>query len=149
VKKIEAIIKPFKLEEVKQSLSAIGVVGMSVSEVRGSGRQPPRVETYRGLEYAANLIPGVKLEVVVPDARADQVVSFIINEGYTLTSRQSGIVRAIVFRARAPESRRAHRPPDAALAPRSPPAPSAAASGRRGRHWRALPARPGRSRVLR
>ena len=83
VKKIEAVIRPFKLEEVKQSLSAIGVVGMTVSEVRGSGEQPARVETYRGLEYAVDLNPGLKLEVVVPDARADQVVSFIARAART------------------------------------------------------------------
>jgi len=83
VKKIEAIIKPFKLEEVKQSLSAIGVVGMTVSEVRGSGPKPARVAAYRGLEYTVDLSPGVKLEVVVRDARADQVVSFIARAART------------------------------------------------------------------
>ena len=74
MKKIEAIIQPHKLDEVKDALLGIGVDGMTVSEVRGHGRQKGHTETYRGQEYKVDLLPKVKIEVVVTSARADEVV---------------------------------------------------------------------------
>jgi nitrogen regulatory protein P-II 1 len=74
MKKIEAIIQPHKLDEVKDALLGIGVDGMTVSEVRGHGRQKGHTETYRGQEYNVDLLPKVKIELVVPSARADEVV---------------------------------------------------------------------------
>jgi nitrogen regulatory protein P-II 1 len=74
MKKIEAVIKPFKLDEVKTALLAIGVQGMTVSEVRGFGRQKGHTELYRGAEYVVDLLPKVKLEVVVADELVDKVV---------------------------------------------------------------------------
>jgi hypothetical protein len=69
MKKIEAIIQPFKLEEVKEALKAIGIDGMTVVEVRGHGRQKGHKEVYRGQEYQVDLLPKVKIEMVVPDSR--------------------------------------------------------------------------------
>ena len=77
MKKVEAIIKPFKLDEVKESLSAVGVQGITVSEVKGFGRQKGHTELYRGAEYVVDFLPKVKLEVVVPDTLADRVVEAI------------------------------------------------------------------------
>jgi len=77
MKKIEAIIKPFKLDEVKEALSAIELIGMTVSEVRGFGRQKGHTELYRGAEYTIDFLPKVKVEIVVPDAKCDQVVDTI------------------------------------------------------------------------
>jgi nitrogen regulatory protein P-II 1 len=74
MKKIEAVIQPFKLDEVKAALIAIGVTGMTISEVRGHGRQKGHTEVYRGTEYAVDLIPKVKLELFVPDARLEEIV---------------------------------------------------------------------------
>jgi nitrogen regulatory protein P-II 1 len=74
MKKIEAIIQPFKLDDVKEALKAIGVDGMTVMEVRGHGRQKGHKEIYRGQEYQVDLLPKVKLEMVVPDGRTDEVV---------------------------------------------------------------------------
>ena len=74
MKKIEAIIQPHKLDEVKDALLAIGVDGMTVSEVRGHGRQKGHTETYRGQEYKVDLLPKVKIELVVTSARADEIV---------------------------------------------------------------------------
>jgi nitrogen regulatory protein P-II 1 len=74
MKKIEAIIQPHKLEEVKNALIGIGVEGMTVSEVRGHGRQKGHTEVYRGQEYKVDLLPKVKLELVVTAARADEVL---------------------------------------------------------------------------
>ena len=74
MKKIEAIIQPHKLDEVKAALIGIGVDGMTVSEVRGHGRQKGHTETYRGSEYKVDLLPKVKLEMIVPANRAAQVV---------------------------------------------------------------------------
>jgi nitrogen regulatory protein P-II 1 len=73
VKKITAILKPFKLDDAKQALSAIDVVGMTVSEVKGFGRQKGHSELYRGAEYVVEFLPKVKLEVVVPDDRVEKV----------------------------------------------------------------------------
>ena len=77
MKKIEAIVKPFKLDEVKNALSQIGVQGMTVSEVRGFGRQKGHTELYRGAEYKIDFIPKVKLEVIVTDEMVQQVVETI------------------------------------------------------------------------
>jgi nitrogen regulatory protein P-II 1 len=74
MKKIEAIIQPHKLDEVKDALTKIGIDGMTVSEVRGHGRQKGHTETYRGQEYKVDLLPKVKVEMVVSDARAEEVV---------------------------------------------------------------------------
>jgi nitrogen regulatory protein P-II 1 len=77
MKKIEAIIKPFKLEEVKDALSEIGIEGMTVSEVKGFGRQKGHTELYRGAEYVVDFLPKVKLEIIVSDELAAQVVETI------------------------------------------------------------------------
>jgi nitrogen regulatory protein P-II 1 len=74
MKKIEAVIQPHKIEEVKQPLKSIGVDGMTITEVRGHGRQKGHKEVYRGMEYQVDLLPKVKLEMVVPDARLEEVV---------------------------------------------------------------------------
>ncbi len=74
MKKIEAIIQPYKLDEVKDALLGIGVDGMTVSEVRGHGRQKGHTETYRGQEYKVDLLPKVKIELVVTAARVDEIV---------------------------------------------------------------------------
>ena len=78
MKKIEAIIQPHKLDEVKDALLGIGVDGMTVSEVRGHGRQKGHTEVYRGQEYKVDLLPKVKLELVVSDARADEIVRTLV-----------------------------------------------------------------------
>ncbi len=83
MKKIEAIIKPFKLDEVKDALNALGVQGMTVTEVRGYGRQKGHVELYRGAEYDVSFIPKVKLEIVVPDGIADKTVATIQEKAKT------------------------------------------------------------------
>ena len=77
MKKIEAIIQPHKLDEVKEALIGIGVTGMTITEVRGHGRQKGHTEVYRGAEYKVDLIPKLKLEIVAPDARAAQIVDAI------------------------------------------------------------------------
>ena len=74
MKKIEAIIQPHKLEDAKEALKAIGVDGMTITDVRGHGRQKGHTEVYRGMEYKVDLLPKVKLELVVSDARADEVL---------------------------------------------------------------------------
>jgi len=79
MKKIEAIIQPHKLDEVKEALIGIGVEGMTISEVRGHGRQKGHTEIYRGAEYKVDLLPKVKLEMVVIDARAPQVVEVLMS----------------------------------------------------------------------
>jgi nitrogen regulatory protein P-II 1 len=78
MKKIEAIIKPFKLHEVKDALNEIGVVGMTVTEVKGFGRQKGHTEIYRGSEYTVDFLPKVKLELVLPDTQIDAAVKAII-----------------------------------------------------------------------
>lgn len=77
MKKVEAIIKPFKLDEVKEALSSIGVQGLTVSEVKGFGRQKGHTELYRGAEYVVDFLPKVKLEIIVADETAGQVVETI------------------------------------------------------------------------
>ncbi len=85
MKKIEAIIKPFKLDSVKEALSEIGVEGMTVSEVKGFGRQKGHTEIYRGSEYTVDLVPKVKLEIVIADDLEDKIVAAIIKAGKTGT----------------------------------------------------------------
>jgi len=79
MKKIEAIIQPHKLEEVKEALKAIGIDGMTITEVRGHGRQKGHKEVYRGMEYQVDLLPKVKLELVVTDARFDEVIQTVVS----------------------------------------------------------------------
>jgi nitrogen regulatory protein P-II 1 len=74
MKKIEAIIQPFKIDEVKQALVALGIEGMTISEVRGHGRQKGHKEVYRGQEYNVDLLPKVKVEMVVPSERSEEIV---------------------------------------------------------------------------
>jgi len=78
MKKVEAIIKPFKLDDVKEALTEIGVIGMTVTEVRGFGRQKGHTELYRGSEYTIDFLPKVKVEIVVPDHLVDKVVETVI-----------------------------------------------------------------------
>jgi nitrogen regulatory protein P-II 1 len=83
MKKIEAIIKPFKLDEIKDALHEIGVQGMTVTEVKGFGRQKGHVELYRGAEYDIAFIPKVKIEIVVPEALIEKTVSIILERAKT------------------------------------------------------------------
>ena len=78
MKKIEAIIKPFKLEEVKDALAVIGVEGMTITEVKGFGRQKGHTEIYRGSEYTVDFLPKLKMEIVLPDDKIDATVNAII-----------------------------------------------------------------------
>ncbi len=77
MKKIEAIIKPFKLDDVKEALTELGVIGMTVTEVRGFGRQKGHTELYRGSEYTIDFLPKVKIELVVPDALVEKIVAAV------------------------------------------------------------------------
>lgn len=79
MKKIEAIIKPFKLDELKEALTSLGVTGLTMSEVKGFGRQKGHTEIYRGAEYQVDFIPKVKVEIVVEASRVDEVVEAIMN----------------------------------------------------------------------
>jgi nitrogen regulatory protein P-II 1 len=83
VKKIEAIIKPFKLDEVKEALHEVGVSGITVTEAKGFGRQKGHTELYRGAEYVVDFLPKVRLEVVVEDSLADRVVEAIASAAHT------------------------------------------------------------------
>ena len=83
MKKIEAIIKPFKLDEVKEALARAGIEGLTVSEVKGFGRQKGHTELYRGAEYVVDFLPKVKLEIVVDDGKATAVVEAILNAART------------------------------------------------------------------
>lgn len=83
MKKIEAIIKPFKLDEVREALSGIGVAGLTVTEVKGFGRQKGHTELYRGAEYVVDFLPKIKLEIVVADNLAEAAVEAIINAART------------------------------------------------------------------
>lgn len=83
MKLIEAIIKPFKLEEIKDALNEIGIAGMTITEVKGFGRQKGHTELYRGAEYVVDFIPKIKVEVVVPDNIAEKVVDIIEKKGKT------------------------------------------------------------------
>ena len=83
MKKVECIIKPFKLDDVKSALSDLGISGMTVSEVRGFGRQKGHTELYRGAEYQVDLIPKVKVELVIDDAQVAEVVAAVQKEAAT------------------------------------------------------------------
>ena len=83
MKKIEAIVKPFKLEEVKDALGEIGIEGMTISEVKGFGRQKGHTEIYRGSEYTVDFLPKIKLEIVVADGQKDAAVGAIIKAAKT------------------------------------------------------------------
>jgi nitrogen regulatory protein P-II 1 len=83
MKKIEAIVKPFKLDEVKEALQGIGIQGMTVTEVKGFGRQKGHTELYRGAEYVVDFLPKIKIELVVPDELADKAVSAITEAANT------------------------------------------------------------------
>ncbi|MBI3529181.1 MAG: P-II family nitrogen regulator [Betaproteobacteria bacterium] len=83
MKKIEAVVKPFKLDEVREALSEIGVTGLTVTEVKGFGRQKGHTELYRGAEYVVDFLPKVKVEVVVADKLADQAIEAIVKAART------------------------------------------------------------------
>lgn len=101
MKKIEAIIKPFKLDEVKEALTAIGVQGMTVTEVRGFGRQKGHTEIYRGAEYAVDFLPKIKIELVVEKNQVDDVIEAIekaartgrIGDGKIFVSSIENVIR--------------------------------------------------------
>ena len=83
MKKIEAIVKPFKLDEVRESLSEVGVTGLTVTEVKGFGRQKGHTELYRGTEYVVDFLPKIKMEIVVRDELVTQVVETIVEAART------------------------------------------------------------------
>lgn len=83
MKKIEAIVKPFKLQEVKEALNELGIQGMTVTEVKGFGRQKGHTEIYRGSEYTIDFMPKVKIEMVLPDGQVDAAVEAIVKAGKT------------------------------------------------------------------
>jgi nitrogen regulatory protein P-II 1 len=83
MKKLEAIIQPFRLEEVKEALRAVGISGMTVSEVRGHGRQKGHTEVYRGHEYTVDLLPKVKIEMVLADAMVEAAVQALLGSART------------------------------------------------------------------
>jgi nitrogen regulatory protein P-II 1 len=83
MKKIEAVIQPHKFEDVKEALKNIGITGMTVTEVRGHGRQKGHKEVYRGMEYQVDLLPKVKLEIVVPGARLEEVIGALAGAAKT------------------------------------------------------------------
>jgi nitrogen regulatory protein P-II 1 len=83
VKKIEAIIKPFKLDEVREALSEVGITGLTVTEVKGFGRQKGHTELYRGAEYVVDFLPKIKVEVVVTDNIVDQTIEAIVKSAHT------------------------------------------------------------------
>jgi nitrogen regulatory protein P-II 1 len=83
MKKIEAIIQPHKLQDVKDALNEIGIDGMTISEVRGHGRQKGHKEVYRGMEYQVDFLPKAKVEMVVPENRADEVIRTVVGSAVT------------------------------------------------------------------
>lgn len=83
MKKIEAVVKPFKLDEVREALSEVGVTGLTVTEVKGFGRQKGHTELYRGGEYTVDFLPKIKIEVVVPDSLVDKVASVMAGAAKT------------------------------------------------------------------
>ena len=83
MKKVEAIVKPFKLEEIKDALAGLGIQGMTVTEVKGFGRQKGHKELYRGAEYVVEFLPKMKIEIVVPDDLLDQTVKAIVDAAST------------------------------------------------------------------
>ncbi|MCX7914157.1 MAG: P-II family nitrogen regulator [Thermodesulfovibrionales bacterium] len=83
MKRIEAIIKPFKLDEVKDALNRIGIQGMTITEVKGFGRQKGHAELYRGAEYIVDFIPKIKIDIIVPDDRVNETIEVIMNAART------------------------------------------------------------------
>ena len=83
MKKIEAIIKPFKLDDVKEALNGIGIKGMTISEVKGYGRQKGHTEIYRGAEYVIDFLPKLKVEIIVPADQVDKVIETIVTAAKT------------------------------------------------------------------
>jgi len=83
MKKIEAVIKPFKLDEVREALSEVGITGLTVSEVKGFGRQKGHTELYRGAEYVVDFLPKIKVEIVVADATVDQAIEAVVKAAHT------------------------------------------------------------------
>ncbi|HEY5751897.1 MAG TPA: P-II family nitrogen regulator [Chthoniobacterales bacterium] len=83
MKKIEAVIKPFKLEEVKEALDELGIEGMTIIEVKGFGRQKGHTEIYRGSEYTVDFLPKVKVEIVIPDSLTEKAVAAIVKSART------------------------------------------------------------------
>ena len=83
MKKIEAIIKPFKMDDVREALAEVGIAGMTVSEVKGFGRQKGHTELYRGAEYVVDFLPKLKLEIAVPDDQVDAIVESIMTSAST------------------------------------------------------------------
>ncbi|MDB5802362.1 MAG: nitrogen regulatory family protein [Rhodocyclales bacterium] len=83
MKKIEAVIKPFKLDEVREALSEVGITGLTVTEVKGFGRQKGHTELYRGAEYVVDFLPKIKVEVIVPEGIVDQAIEAIIKSART------------------------------------------------------------------
>ena len=94
MKKIEAIIKPFKLDDVREALTDIGITGMTVTEVKGFGRQKGHTEVYRGAEYAVDFLPKIKMELVLRDDQVDQAVDVIIE---TARSGEIGDGKIFIF----------------------------------------------------
>ena len=94
MKKIEAIIKPFKLDDVREALTDIGITGMTVTEVKGFGRQKAHTEVYRGAEYAVDFLPKIKMELVLRDDQVDQAVDVIIE---TARSGKIGDGKIFIF----------------------------------------------------
>jgi nitrogen regulatory protein P-II 1 len=92
MKKIEAIVQPFKMEDIKEALKKIGIDGMTISDVRGHGRQKGHKEVYRGQEYNVDLLPKVKFEMVVPDTRLEEVI-----EAITVAARSGKIGDGKIF----------------------------------------------------
>ena len=83
MKKIDAIIKPFKLDDVREALAEVGITGMTVTEVKGFGRQKGHAELYRGAEYSVNFLPKVKIDVAIADDQLDEVIDVISKAAYT------------------------------------------------------------------
>ncbi|OGQ82313.1 MAG: transcriptional regulator [Deltaproteobacteria bacterium RIFCSPLOWO2_12_FULL_60_19] len=83
MKQIEAIIKPFKLDEVKDALTKVGIQGMTITEVKGFGRQKGHTELYRGAEYSVDFLPKVKIQILVPDDKVAQVVETVVKTAHT------------------------------------------------------------------
>lgn len=83
MKKIEAVIQPHKLEDVKEAMKGIGIDGITVTEVRGHGRQKGHKEVYRGMEYHVDLLPKIKLEIVIPNSRAEEVIRTLVASART------------------------------------------------------------------
>ena len=97
MKKIEAIIKPFKLDEVREGLSEIGVTGLTVTEVKGFGRQKGHTELYRGAEYVVDFLPKVKIEIVVSDAVVEGAIDAIVKAARTGKKKSAGQTRKAVI----------------------------------------------------